>query len=74
MCSQKNFRQDCKGGFVRPWEQGCGCPTMAPSEMGRKYKLNCISNGVGRWLAAAKRISENKTAFGCCQIEFYIEP
>ena len=26
----------------------------APSEMGRKYKLNCISNGVGRWLAAAE--------------------
>ncbi len=46
----------------------------APSEMGRKYKLNCISNGVGRWLAAAKRISENKTAFGCCQIEFNVNP
>ena len=25
----------------------------APSKMGRKHKLNLISHGVGRWLAAA---------------------
>ena len=36
----------------------------APSKMGRKYKLNYISNGVGRWLAAAVVINENITAFG----------
>ncbi len=29
----------------------------APSEMGRKHKLNYISNGVGRRLAAAVRLS-----------------
>ena len=30
--------------------------------------------GVGTGLAPAERISKYITAFGCCQIEFYIEP
>ena len=37
----------------------------APSKMGRKHELNCISNGVGRWLAAAEGINEYITGIGC---------
>ena len=40
--------------------------------MGRKHKLNYISNDVGRWLAAAEQANKNKTAFGWYQIEFNI--
>ena len=36
----------------------------APSKMGRKHKLNYISNGVGRWLAAAERICGYITTIG----------
>ena len=36
--------------------------------------VKLTSNGVGRWLAAAEQTNENKIAFGCYQIEFYIEP
>ena len=37
--------------------------------MGRMHKLNYISNGVGRWLAAAEEINQNIIVNGCYQIE-----
>ena len=46
----------------------------APSKMGRKHELNCISNGVGRWLAAAVVINGYMAVIGCYQIEFNIIP
>ena len=46
----------------------------APSKMGRKHKLNYISNGVGRWLAAAEQTNENIIVNGYYQIEFNIIP
>ena len=42
--------------------------------MGRKHELNCISNGVGRWLAAAVVINVYMAVIGCYQIEFNIIP
>ena len=39
-----------------------GCSQSA--KVGASYGVNYISNGVGRWLAAAVEINENKTAFG----------
>ena len=35
--------------------------------------MNFTSNGVGRWLAAAEKISENTMNIGCYQIEFCIK-
>ena len=45
-----------KGG----WMYGCS----QSAKVGASYGVNYISNGVGRWLAAAVEINENKTAFG----------
>ena len=42
--------------------------------MGRKHKLNYISNSVGRWLAAAEETYKNITVIGYYQIGKYIEP
>ena len=35
--------------------------------------LNLISHTVGRWLAAAEEINENRTAFGCYRINDYMK-
>ena len=35
--------------------------------------VKLTSHSVGRWLAAAEVINENKTAFGCYQINDYMK-
>ena len=49
----------------------CGCSKSAKA--GTSHRLNYISNGVGRWLAAAVVINENRTAFGCYRINDYMK-
>ena len=59
--------------------------STAPSERERIYLFSLwlydngclwiefISYGVGRWLAAAEEINENRTAFGCYRINDYMK-
>ena len=42
-------------------------------KMRLSVNVKLTSHSVGRWLAAAEVINENKTAFGCYQINDYMK-